>query len=65
MLGFLLFLALYATACAWFFVALLRWSRGSLKLCACGGSLGSGTEEFVHGARMCYPFAESLSARSA
>ena len=65
MLGFLLFLALYATTCTVFFVALVRWSRGSLKLCACGGSLGSGTTRFVHGARMCYPYAESLEAPAA
>ncbi len=61
MLGFLLFLAMYATACTVFFVALLRWTRGSLRLCACGGSLGSDTTRFIHGARSCYPYAESLA----
>jgi hypothetical protein len=59
MLALMIFLAVYATVCTWFFIALLRWS------CACGGALGVGKTGFVHGAKMCYPFAESLSARSA
>jgi hypothetical protein len=65
MLALMIFLAVYATVCTWFFIALLRWSRGSMRPCACGGALGVGKTGFVHGAKMCYPFAESLSARSA
>jgi hypothetical protein len=65
MVALMIFLAVYATVCTWFFIALLRWSRGSMQPCACGGSMGSSRVGFVHGAKMCYPFAESLSARSA
>lgn len=55
------FLAVYALVTVSFFVALLRWTVRSERGCACGGGMG-GRFAMVHGAKSCYPAAESLSA---
>jgi hypothetical protein len=60
MVPFMVFLAVYFIACASFLVVLVRWTLRSERRCACGGSLGSGSVDILHGQQMCYPAREAL-----
>ena len=64
MVAFFVFLAMYAIACTWFFVLLVRWTVRSERTCSCRGSMKGGLVTFVHSPRVCYPVAESLNAMS-
>ena len=60
MVPLMLFLAVYAFACGWFFVKLLRWTIDSGRACSCRGALDEGTMGILHGPKTCYPIAEAL-----
>jgi hypothetical protein len=62
MVPLMLFLAVYAIVCGWFFVRLLRWTIHSERACSCRGSLDAGTVAILHGPKTCYPIAEALRA---
>lgn len=59
MIGFIIFLSLYAAATVVFFIALVRWTFRRERGCACGGSFE--ILKFVHTPEMCYPRAEALT----
>ena len=60
MVALMVFLAVYAMTCGWFFAKLLRWTIDSERECSCRGALGSGSVGILHGPKMCYPMAEAL-----
>jgi hypothetical protein len=60
----IVFLAVYATVCTWFFVLLVKWTVQSERKCSCRGSMKGGMVGFIHSPRACYPVAESLHAMS-
>lgn len=60
MVGFIIFLALYAAAATAFFIALVRWTFSKDKPCSCHGA--HEVVSFIHTPTMCYPRSEATSS---